>query len=101
MPEIEIKIKVNICSRCHHLWQRRKGIGDKDNQPMVCPGCNSPYWNSKRTRGPERKGGKETLMFHGEKVLQSNFEEVFPKGQDKETLLSYQKISTYQQPKQV
>jgi RNase P subunit RPR2 len=78
MPEIEIKIKVNICSRCYHLWERRKGVGDGDNQPMVCPNCNSPYWNSmpKRARA---KSGKTPLIFHGEEVLDSNFDEIFDK----------------------
>jgi NAD-dependent SIR2 family protein deacetylase len=79
MPEINITIKVNICSRCYHLWERRKGIGYANNQPMVCPSCNSPYWNSmpKRTRGRGKIGEKKKLVFHGEKVLDSNFDEVF------------------------
>ena len=78
MPEIEIKIKVNICSRCYHLWERRKGIGDgKNNQPMVCPNCNSPYWNSTRVRGKGKSQKKlPPLIFHGEEVLDSNFDEI-------------------------
>lgn len=76
MPEIEITIKVNICSRCHHLWERRKGIGDGDNHPLVCPSCNSPYWDSVRTRGMEREKAQKKLIFHGEEVLSSNIEEV-------------------------
>jgi hypothetical protein len=72
MPEIEIKIKVNICSRCHHLWERRKG----NNQPMVCPNCNSPYWNSMPKKIGRGKTRKEPLIFHGEEVLDSNFDEI-------------------------
>jgi len=63
MPEIEIRIKVNICSRCHHLWERRKGIGDENNQPMVCPNCNSPYWNSIRKRGKSERDRSFPLIF--------------------------------------
>ena len=79
MPEINITIKVNICSRCYHLWERRKGIGYADNQPMVCPNCNSPYWNSlpRKSAGKSRK--KNVLIFHGEEVLDSNFDMVFGK----------------------
>jgi len=76
VPEIEIRIKVNICSRCHHLWQRRR---DGNNLPITCPNCNSPYWNSirKRTRG--KIGEKKKLMFHGEEVLDSNFDKIYGK----------------------
>jgi hypothetical protein len=77
MPEIEIKIKVNICSRCHHLWQRRKGI--EDAIPITCPNCNSPYWNTVRTRGLQRSEKRKKLpplRFHGEEILDSNIEEV-------------------------
>jgi NAD-dependent SIR2 family protein deacetylase len=79
VPEIEIRINVEICSRCHHLWQRRRdGNG---SLPITCPNCNSPYWNSmpKRTRGREKIGERKKLVFHGEKVLDSNFDEVFGK----------------------
>jgi len=33
----------------------------------------------KRTRGREKIGEKKKLMFHGEEVLDSNFDEVFGK----------------------
>ena len=72
MPEINITIKVNICSRCYHLWERRKGIGDGNNQPMVCPNCNSPYWNSLPKKAREKSRKKTVLIFHGEEVLDSN-----------------------------
>ena len=40
--------------------------------PVTCPSCNSPYWNIKAKT--EKK--LLPLMFHGEEVLDSNFEEV-------------------------
>jgi hypothetical protein len=57
--------------------QRRR---DGNNLPITCPNCNSPYWNSirKRTRG--KIGEKKKLLhlrFHGEDVLDSNFNEVY------------------------
>jgi hypothetical protein len=61
------------------LWERRKGVGDGDNQPMVCPNCNSPYWNSMPKKARGRKDKPFSLMFHGEKVLDSNFDEIFDK----------------------
>jgi DNA-directed RNA polymerase subunit RPC12/RpoP len=72
MPEIEIRVKVYMCFRCGHLWQQRKGAKDL---PITCPSCNSPYWNTK-ARG-KGKGEKKLLplIFHGEEVLDSNFEE--------------------------
>ena len=45
--------------------------------PVTCPSCNSPYWNTKAKT--EKK--LLPLMFHGEEVIDSNFEEVY--GQDK------------------
>jgi DNA-directed RNA polymerase subunit RPC12/RpoP len=78
VPEIEIRIKVYMCSRCGHLWERRK---KEDNVlPITCPNCNSPYWNTTRVRGKEKSQKKLLpLRFHGEEVLDSNFEEVFGK----------------------
>jgi DNA-directed RNA polymerase subunit RPC12/RpoP len=75
-PEIEIRVKVYMCSRCGHLWERRrKGA---EGLPITCPNCNSPYWNT---------GGKSEkkllpLRFHGEEVLDSNFDEVYGKGKE-------------------
>jgi len=70
-PEIEIRVKVYMCSRCGHLWERRR----KGALPITCPNCNSPYWN---TRGKSEKK-LPPLRFHGEEVLDSNFEEVYGK----------------------
>ena len=78
MPEIEIRIKVYMCSRCSHLWERRKR--EDKVVPITCPNCNSPYWNTTRVRGKEKSQKKLLpLRFHGEEVLDSNFEEVFRK----------------------
>lgn len=32
------------CDRCSHEWVPR----EKDQAPMVCPRCKSPYWNRPR-----------------------------------------------------
>ena len=29
------------CERCDHEWVPR----DKNQEPLVCPRCKSPYWN--------------------------------------------------------
>jgi DNA-directed RNA polymerase subunit RPC12/RpoP len=76
LPEIEITIKVYMCSRCGHLWERRvKGTKDL---PVTCPSCNSPFWN-RFTKGKTERD-LLPLMFHGEEVLRSNFEEVYRQG---------------------
>jgi DNA-directed RNA polymerase subunit RPC12/RpoP len=72
-PEIEIRIKVYLCARCSHLWERRrKGA---EGLPITCPSCNSPYWNTK----PKGKSEKKLLplRFHDTEVLDSNFDEVY------------------------
>lgn len=33
------------CERCSHAWNTRK-----EQLPIVCPSCKSPYWNK-----PKRK----------------------------------------------
>ena len=33
------------CLRCSHLWYPRT-----PEKPKVCPGCNSPYWETKSKR---------------------------------------------------
>jgi DNA-directed RNA polymerase subunit RPC12/RpoP len=72
-PEIEIRVKVYMCSRCGHLWERRRK--EAKGLPITCPNCNSPYWN---TRGKSEKK-LLPLRFHGEEVLDSNFDEVYGK----------------------
>jgi hypothetical protein len=71
VPEIEITIKVNMCSRCHHLWQRRRDA----ELAKTCPACNSPYWDSvrvKKGKEKEKEKGKRfpPLKFHGADVLE-------------------------------
>ena len=80
-PEIEIKIKVYMCSRCGHLWERRRkedrGIGKTKRLSLPITNCNSPYWNTMaRAKGKSEKKFLP-LRFHGEEVLDSNFEQVY------------------------
>ena len=34
------------CERCGHIWVPRKY--DKNDFPVICPKCKSPYWNKPR-----------------------------------------------------
>jgi len=38
-----INIQGYLCERCSHKWPSRK-----NQLPIVCPKCKSPYWNKKR-----------------------------------------------------
>jgi hypothetical protein len=76
-PEIKITIRVYLCSRCGHLWERR--VKGSKGLPVTCPSCNSPYWNTKAKT--EKK--LLPLTFHGEEVLDSNFEEVYGQSRKK------------------
>src|SRR5215469_3272484 len=76
-PEIKITIRVYLCSRCGHLWERR--VKGAKGLPTTCPSCNSPYWNTKAK--DEKK--LLPLMFHGEEVLVANFDEIY--GREKES----------------
>jgi len=78
-PEIRITIKVLCCYRCHHLWERRREASDL---PMVCPACNSPYWNSRPKGKSEEREKLPPLRFHDQEVLESDFEEVLAKEQE-------------------
>ena len=69
---------VHIISKKWHLWERR--VKGTKGLPVTCPSCNSPYWNSKPRSNTEKK--LLPLKFHGEEVINSNFEEVI-KEQDK------------------
>ena len=80
LPEIKITIKVYMCSRCGHLWERK--VRGAKGLPATCSNCNSSYWNSFTKGKTERE--LLPLMFHGEEVIDSNFEEVFAKVQDKQ-----------------
>jgi hypothetical protein len=74
VPEIEIRIKVYMCSRCGHLWERRRTAVSTH---MTCPNCNSPYWDIRPKDWKKKK--LLPLRFHGEDVLDSNFNEVYDK----------------------
>src|SRR5215813_6066132 len=69
-PELKITIRAYLCSRCGHLWERR--VKGTKGLPVTCPSCNPPYWNSK----PKKEKELLPLTFHGEEILDSNFEEV-------------------------
>jgi DNA-directed RNA polymerase subunit RPC12/RpoP len=45
MGELNITItkKGYQCERCGHKWFPRTNTNPK--KPVVCPGCNSPYWD--------------------------------------------------------
>lgn len=48
MPQREITVTINVCSRCGFEWQQRF----KDSAlPARCAKCRSQYWNVARTRG--------------------------------------------------
>jgi rubrerythrin len=42
---------MRICLRCGHNWRPRK-----DDPPVQCPNCKSPYWDKEKLRGEARKG---------------------------------------------
>jgi len=40
---MEVKmIKILKCKRCEHEW------ASKQEHPLICPKCKSPYWDRKR-----------------------------------------------------
>ncbi len=39
----ETKIPERKCKRCNHTWFIKK-----QQEPVVCPKCKSPYWNRDR-----------------------------------------------------
>lgn len=47
----KIKIEGYKCERCGHEWVPR----NKDEYPIVCPKCKSPYWNTPKKQ--EKKIG--------------------------------------------
>jgi len=41
---MEVKmIKILKCKRCGHEWASKR-----ENRPIICPKCKSPYWDRKR-----------------------------------------------------
>lgn len=49
MGRVKIEVDGFECERCNHKWIPRKGDKLKE-EPIVCPGCNSPYWNKPRKK---------------------------------------------------
>ena len=43
MAEEKITVKRCTCERCNHIWITRR-----EESPVVCPKCKSPYWNKPR-----------------------------------------------------
>jgi uncharacterized OB-fold protein len=41
----EDTIEKKACKRCGHTWFPRK-----EQMPVICPKCFSPYWNRERER---------------------------------------------------
>src|SRR5262249_10291190 len=77
VPEIEITIKVYMCYRCGHLWERKRGA---TGPGLTCPGCNSPFWDTiakaKKGKPLQNLQKLKPLRFHGEEVLRSNIGEI-------------------------
>ncbi len=46
MAEIILKVKGFKCERCNHMWAPR----NKEEKPIICPKCKSPYWNRPRKK---------------------------------------------------
>lgn len=40
---MEIEIPKRKCERCEHSWFLKK-----QQEPIVCPKCKSPYWNKRK-----------------------------------------------------
>jgi len=49
---MDIKLPTLRCKRCGHKWHPRK-----EEKPLICPKCKSPYWD--RERKKERKKEEE------------------------------------------
>jgi predicted Zn-ribbon and HTH transcriptional regulator len=50
----KVKLLGFRCERCEHEWLPR----DKDQEPLVCPKCKSPYWNRPRKTANAKRGKK-------------------------------------------
>ena len=40
------------CERCGYTWIKRRST---EGDPVLCPGCKSPYWNKPRVKKKEQK----------------------------------------------
>lgn len=43
---MKFKLKKLICKRCGYIW-----IPRKEELPITCPKCRSPYWNKEKRSG--------------------------------------------------
>ena len=50
MGKVEIQVEGFKCERCDHEW-----IPRGKEEPSVCPGCKSPYWNKPRKRSKKHR----------------------------------------------
>lgn len=46
-----MKLLTLRCLRCSHTWYPRR-----PERPVVCPACNSPYWDKPRRTIAKREG---------------------------------------------
>lgn len=44
-----VKVDGYRCERCEHIWVAREER-EKDDLPVICPKCKSPYWNKPKKR---------------------------------------------------
>ncbi len=44
MAKVMLTVEGYRCERCAHEWIPR----DKEQEPVICPKCKSPYWNKPR-----------------------------------------------------
>jgi predicted Zn-ribbon and HTH transcriptional regulator len=51
MAKVKITVDGFLCERCRHKW-----VPKKEDLPLVCPKCKSPYWNKPRKK--VKKNGK-------------------------------------------
>jgi len=47
MGKIKITVEGYKCERCGHEWIPRT---KKEEQPIICPKCKSPYWNKPKKK---------------------------------------------------
>ncbi len=47
---MSIELPKRTCKRCKHTW-----ILKKEQEPIVCPSCKSPYYNKPKTLFKKKK----------------------------------------------
>lgn len=58
MAEIKITIKGYKCERCGHEWIPR----NKEEKPIICPKCKSPYWDKPKKSKKGKNHNKNTTL---------------------------------------